>query len=168
MAEARRAGAARAGGARRTSYREKYRESLRNVVIRVLAEGPMHGYEIMKRIEEITEGRWRPAPGALYPLLDSLLEEGLIEIERVDDKGVRGGKKKVYKLTEKGWRYLADHLRETATYKVWIVKYMLVLGARRLREHGMEAEAEEVCRRLSKALEDLMGEAGDCLSGRGS
>ncbi len=87
-----------------------YKESLRNIILRILAEGPMHGYEIMKMIERVTKGRWRPAAGTLYPLLEQLREEDLIDVERVENSGVRGGRKVVYRLTDKGWSKLAEIL----------------------------------------------------------
>ena len=140
----------------------RFKESLKNLVIRVLAEGEMHGYEIMKRIEEITGGRWRPAPGALYPLLDQLRAEGLIEVGRVDDRGVRGGRKIVYRLTDRGWRYLAEVLEENAEYKVWILEYYVLQGALQLRKRGMEEEARRICERLSESLSRITGMLGSC------
>ncbi|WP_062662730.1 PadR family transcriptional regulator [Aeropyrum camini] len=81
-------GASESSGSSRSNI---IRESLRQLVLRVLAERPYHGYEIMNRIEEITYGAWRPAPGTLYPLLDQLKREGLIRVERMDKEGVKGG-----------------------------------------------------------------------------
>lgn len=140
----------------------RFKENLKNIVIRVLAERPMHGYEIMKRIEEITGGRWRPAPGALYPLLEQLRREGLIEVDRIDDQGVRGGRKVVYRLSDSGWRYLAGFLLENAEYKVRIVEYYILEGARILREHGLDSEAREVCERFTRAFKSLAEKIGGC------
>ena len=57
--------------------------SVQPVLISLL-DGPGHGYEVIRRLEEKTEGRWRPSPGSVYPLLQLL--EG----------------KRVYELTESG------------------------------------------------------------------
>jgi len=132
-----------------------YKESLRNLVLRILADGPQHGYEIMKRIEQVTEGRWKPAAGTLYPLLEQLRAEGLIEVERVDNSRVRGGKKIVYKLTEYGWGKLADILRVKSKTKFDIIAFYLVEGAAALRRAGYEAEADEICRNLVEGLGKL-------------
>ena len=152
----------RARGKRVPGGYAKFKENLKNLVMRVLAERPMHGYEIMKRVEELTEGRWRPAPGALYPLLEQLRRDGLIEIDRIDDQGVRGGRKVVYRLSEAGWKYLAGILLDNAEYKVKIVEYYILEGARLLREHGLEDEAREVCERFMKAFQRLKGKTGAC------
>lgn len=42
----------------------------------------MHGYQLMQRIAERSEGAWRPSPGAIYPVLAQLDDEGLIEVTR--------------------------------------------------------------------------------------
>jgi len=66
---------------------------LRIVVLKALAEGPKSGYALMKFIEERVGSK--PSPGSMYPLLDKLKTEGLVEA-----KGV--GRKTEYKLTIEG------------------------------------------------------------------
>jgi len=129
-----------------------YKESLRNLILRILAEGPMHGYEIMKMIERVTKGRWRPAAGTLYPLLEQLRDEGLIDVERIENSGVRGGRKVVYRLTDKGWGKLAEILIFKAEYKVDTLIFYIIGGAARLRERGMIDEYREICTRLKDGL----------------
>ena len=51
---------------------------LRPTVLRLLAERPMNGIEIMDRIQEMSKGWYRPSPGSVYPLLEQLEGEGLI------------------------------------------------------------------------------------------
>jgi len=57
----------------------------------LLAESPKNGAEIMSAIEDASQGWWRPSPGTVYPLLESLVKEGLIQ--QMPDKR--------YELTEK-------------------------------------------------------------------
>ncbi len=135
-----------------------YKESLRNIVLRILADGPRHGYEIMKRIEEITNGRWRPAAGTLYPLLEQMRYEGLIEIARVDSSRVRGGRKVVYKLTSEGWRFLADTLKEKARTKFDVIRFYILEGAEALKRAGMVEDYEEICKLMREGYSKL-GEA---------
>jgi DNA-binding PadR family transcriptional regulator len=45
----------------------------------MLSRGPKNGAEIMNSIEDMTQGWWRPSPGSIYPLLESLVQEGLIK-----------------------------------------------------------------------------------------
>ena len=54
------------------------RRGLRGWVLSLLARGPKNGAEIMNAIEEMSQGWWRPSPGSVYPLLESLAQEGLI------------------------------------------------------------------------------------------
>ncbi len=53
------------------------RRGLRMWVLNLLLRGPKNGAEIMNGIEEMSQGWWRPSPGSIYPLLDSLVQEGL-------------------------------------------------------------------------------------------
>lgn len=54
------------------------RRNVRTAVLRLLAERPMHGYEIITELENRTGGVWRPSPGSVYPTLQMLEDEGLI------------------------------------------------------------------------------------------
>lgn len=51
---------------------------LRIYILTTLSRGPATGYEIMQRIEEKTDGAWRPGPGTVYPLLKGLVREKLV------------------------------------------------------------------------------------------
>ena len=144
------------------------RESLRNLTIRILAEKPMHGYEIMKRIEEITNGRWRPAAGTLYPLIDQLKREGLIDVEKIEDNKVRGGKRIIYKLTDRGWRVLAELIKTRAEGKLLMFKYYIFEGALLLKERGLRREYEEVMDIIKRELGKLASKLDlECRGGEG-
>jgi DNA-binding PadR family transcriptional regulator len=54
---------------------------VRAAILALLREGPRNGYQIMSEIEERSGGAWRPSPGAVYPALQQLADEGLIEAE---------------------------------------------------------------------------------------
>lgn len=82
---------------------------LRIIVLGLLAEKPMHGYELLKKIEEITGGSWRPSPGSLYTLLKNLHTEGLIATERIEARRVPSGMRIVYRITSRGHDYLTAH-----------------------------------------------------------
>ena len=62
------------------------RGDVRAAVLALLAERPMHGYEMIKEIEERTQGAWTPSAGSIYPTLQMLEEEGLIRGEESDGK----------------------------------------------------------------------------------
>ena len=162
MAGSRRGGAEGRARARRpvTSGSHAYKESLRTLILRILLEGPQHGYSIMKRIEEVTEGRWRPAAGTVYTLLESMREEGLIRVAGVEELGVRGGRRVVYEITPEGLRVLADILMEKAGSKAGLIRWLLLEGAVLLRERGLDGEAREICERLLRGLAGLRELAG--------
>ncbi len=65
------------------------------LILKTLADGPAHGYEIIKRIEDRTKGMWKPSPGSVYPTLQMLEEQGLVKSRDEDGK-------KVYELTKEG------------------------------------------------------------------
>ncbi len=62
----------------------------------------MHGYEIMKVLEERFQGFYKPSPGAIYPALRSLLREGLVAVSGAE-------RRKTYRITPKGRAYVRGH-----------------------------------------------------------
>ncbi|MBE6476780.1 MAG: helix-turn-helix transcriptional regulator [Propionibacteriaceae bacterium] len=71
------------------------RGDVRAAVLALLAEEPMHGYQIIREITERSAGVWKPSAGSVYPTLQMLADEGLVEVAEQDGK-------KVYNLTEAG------------------------------------------------------------------
>ncbi len=143
-------------GARLEGGNRLVRETLRAAVLRVLAEGPGHGYQILRRIEEATQGYWRPTPGTLYPLLDQLEREGVIEKVRVETQGVKSGKRIMYKLTPRGWRELAEIVLLKARIRPYYTIFQVVEAIRYLRRAGLEDQAFEACETLRRGLRDLL------------
>jgi DNA-binding PadR family transcriptional regulator len=82
------------------------RGAIKGSVLRLLAERPMHGYELITEFEERSGGRWRPSPGSVYPLLAQLQDEGLV---RSSDDGGR----RQFALTDEGRAWLDEHQAET-------------------------------------------------------
>jgi len=60
------------------------RGDVRLAVLRLLAEEPRNGYQLMQTIEDRSEGQWRPSPGSMYPTLSQLEDEGLIHSAEAD------------------------------------------------------------------------------------
>ncbi len=71
------------------------RGDVRAAVLALLAEEPKHGYEMIKEIEERSDGLWKPSAGSIYPTLQLLEDEGLIE-------GTESDGKRRFSLTEAG------------------------------------------------------------------
>jgi len=71
------------------------RGDIRAAILALLAEQPMHGYQIMRELNDRSGGAWRVSPGSVYPTLSQLEDEELIRAEQ------QGGKR-VFSLTESG------------------------------------------------------------------
>ncbi|PKI91145.1 PadR family transcriptional regulator [Actinomycetales bacterium SN12] len=85
----------RSGFEQRTGGSRMARGDVRSAVISLLAERPMHGYQIISEIGERSGGAWKPSAGSVYPTLQLLADEGLIT---ADEQGGR----KTYSLTDAG------------------------------------------------------------------
>lgn len=81
------------------------RGDVRTAVLSLLAEQPMHGYQIINEIAERSGGSWKPSAGSVYPTLQLLADEGLIAAEEQNGR-------KTYSLTEAG-RAVAAESSET-------------------------------------------------------
>ena len=77
------------------------RGDVKFIVLGVLAEKPMHGYDIIQSLEQRHEGRYRPSPGSIYPTLQMLEDGGFLTSEQVDGK-------RVYTITDAGRKLLAE------------------------------------------------------------
>lgn len=78
------------------------RGDVRAAILALLKEGPRTGYQIMSDIKERSGGAWRPSPGAVYPALSQLADEGLIE-------GEESGGRRTFSLTEAGVAYIEQN-----------------------------------------------------------
>ncbi|WP_010533097.1 PadR family transcriptional regulator [Brachybacterium squillarum] len=78
------------------------RGDVRIAVLLLLDEEPMHGYQLMQTITDRTGGRWAPSPGAIYPTLSQLEDEGLVLT-------AKEGGRKLAELTEQGRTHVAEH-----------------------------------------------------------
>jgi len=84
---------------------------LRLYILSMLSKHPETGYSIMRTIEDKTEGAWRPGPGTVYPLLRSLVKEGLLEKAGSPE----GGAIVKYSVTRKGVQELEEMQRSLAS-----------------------------------------------------
>lgn len=75
------------------------RGDVRGAVLLLLADEPMHGYQLIQAITERTDGAWKPSPGAIYPTIAQLEDEGLVSI-------IADGGRKVVTMTDAGRTYL--------------------------------------------------------------
>jgi DNA-binding PadR family transcriptional regulator len=78
--------------------KESQKGYMRIALLILLSRKPCHGYEMMKKVEDRTEGFWKPTAGGVYPILQSLEKAGYIKGEW----GPQKRKRKIYYLTESG------------------------------------------------------------------
>ena len=91
-----------------------------------LADEDLHGYAIMRRVEEQTDGQMRMGPGTLYSSLQALLEEGFIEeIAESPEHEPGNDRRRCYRLTKSGRKLaeteatrMADLLRVARSKKI--------------------------------------------------
>jgi DNA-binding PadR family transcriptional regulator len=77
------------------------RGDIKFFILEVLQEGPSHGYEIIRTLEERNNGMYKPSPGSVYPTLQMLEEGGYLSSEQVEGK-------KVYTITDTGRELLKE------------------------------------------------------------
>lgn len=75
---------------------------MKYVILKLLKEKPMHGYEVMKELEEKTHGFYKPSPGTVYPTLQWLEDSGLVVMSTEDGK-------KIYSITDEGNEFLEEN-----------------------------------------------------------
>lgn len=114
-------------------------EELQLVILALLAEAPAHGYEIIRRLEERSNGFYKPSPGMVYPALTYLEEIGQAEVTPV-------GTRKLYTLNEPGQAHLAANRAEAER----ILDILMRIGSRmgEVREafaglHDLDPEAAD-------------------------
>jgi len=78
------------------------RGDVRAAILALLAEEPRNGYQLMQELNERTQGVWRPSPGAVYPALSLLEDEGLIKAEESDGS-------RVFALTDAGRKHVEEN-----------------------------------------------------------
>jgi len=147
------------------------RGDIRAAILALLAEEPMHGYQIIQELAERTGGVWRPSPGSVYPTLQQLQDEELVE-EAASESG-----KRVYELTDTGREHAA---RATAPWSavggeeteslvaLHDLAHQVLAATRQVAHAGTAAQLEsaqailrDARRRLYRLLAEDEGEAGE-------
>jgi DNA-binding PadR family transcriptional regulator len=146
------------------------RGDVRAAILALLREGPRNGYQIMSEIEERSGGAWRPSPGAVYPALSQLADEGLISAEESDGK-------RTFSLTDAGRAYVAENpemargaWESTEQQEAWQVPGLFAAAARlgsgivQLAHAGTAAQvsaAERLLERTRRELYRILAEGED-------
>jgi DNA-binding PadR family transcriptional regulator len=106
------------------------RGDVRAAILALLREGPRNGYQIMSDIEERSGGAWRPSPGAVYPALSALADEGLIV-------GDESAGRRTFRLSDAGREYVEQNpemargaWESTEQQEAWQVPGLFAVAAR--------------------------------------
>jgi PadR family transcriptional regulator, regulatory protein PadR len=93
---------------------ELIKGSLKTIVLKILKEeGPLHGYAITRKVEELTQGKIKLTYGALYPILHKLESERVL----VTASEIRNNRLRIYySLTPKGHSLLAEKIKELSEF----------------------------------------------------
>jgi DNA-binding PadR family transcriptional regulator len=155
-----------AGEGRRGRRSRRMFESgeLRLVLLKLIADEPRHGYDLIRAIEELTGGEYAPSPGVVYPTLTLLQDMGLIE------EAPGEGPRKPFQITDEGRSHLAerqeevdalfDRLRDLAPREghsagspVWRAMRNLGMALRNRRSHG--GVREETVHELAALIDEF-------------
>jgi DNA-binding PadR family transcriptional regulator len=157
-------GRGRSGGGRRGR-----RGDVRAALLALLAEQPMHGYEMIQELDQRTGGIWRPSPGSVYPTLQLLEDEGLIVSEQTEGR-------KRFTLTDEGraeattaaerapWSEFADPTAASAAREVRDAVGGIMNALREVGTAGNEsqqAQALEILKETKRKLYAILASDDD-------
>jgi len=128
------------GGPQWFGGRRARRGDVRTGLLSLLTDRPMHGYDLIRELEERSGGIWRPSPGSIYPTLQLLEDEGLVT--STEEEG-----KRVYTITAAGRAELDERRKRGEAGEPWEFGPMGE-GIAQLREaaFGLAAAAMQVAR----------------------
>jgi DNA-binding PadR family transcriptional regulator len=160
----RRHGRRHRGGGPHPFGRRAGRGDIRAAILALLAEEPMHGYQIIQELTERTGGVWRPSPGSVYPTLQQLQDEELVR-EAASESG-----KRVFELTDAGreqaagtpapWDAVAGESTD-ALVALRDLAHQVLAATRQVAHAGSEtqlATAQDVLRDARRRLYRLLAE----------
>jgi DNA-binding PadR family transcriptional regulator len=136
------------------------RGDIRTAILVLLAEQPMHGYQIITELRERSDGVWRPSPGSIYPTLQLMQDEGLLRSQE-DEAGRR-----VFQLTEAGraaapasgerapWEEVASE-GDASAIELRDLMFGVIAAARQVRSTGDAAQISQAKDVLSDARRSL-------------
>lgn len=141
------------------------RGDVRAAILALLAEEPMHGYQVIQELTQRSGGVWRPSPGSIYPTLQMLEDEGLVKVEETEGR-------RVFQLTDAGRAEVAKRDQDApAPWEVFgdagplmdlrEVGFGVVAAVMQVAQTGSErqiARAKEILAETRKSLYRLLGE----------
>lgn len=113
----------------------------RVAVLRLLADAqePLHGYEMKRRLEALSDGYFRFQEGLIYPTLHRMEREGLLESRWVEGTSAR--QRRVYSLTQEGFQALAAEMEQWRTFTRHLVELLGLTNFEFESEDGVDSKA---------------------------
>ena len=138
------------GGGHRRRDRKRMFEGgeLRLVLLKLIADEPRHGYQLIKAVEDLTEGDYAPSPGIVYPTLTMLEDMGHIREQKSKDS------KKVFEATDEGRAHLEENEEEVDEL------FEKLEGHGRTRRHGQRPEIGRAIGNLMAAMRNRVAAEG--------
>lgn len=145
--------------------RKARRGDIRAAILALLAEEPMHGYQIIQELSDRTDGVWRPSPGSVYPTLQQLEDEELIAPTESETG------KRVFGLTDAGreasaavdrapWESVAEEA-DDAMVNLWDLARQTMEATKQVSITGNATQiesAQTILRDARKALYRLLAD----------
>ncbi|HWD65768.1 MAG TPA: PadR family transcriptional regulator [Solirubrobacteraceae bacterium] len=148
------------------------RGDVRAALLLLLSEGPHNGYQLMKTLEERSEGRWSPSPGSVYPALSQLEDEGLIQsVQSGSEPG------RTFEITNAGREHLAERGEQKPPWELDEDDHLgndrkafgkaMVSAAKAAAQVAQEGDAEKIAQAtelltdLRRSLYRLLAEDGE-------
>jgi DNA-binding PadR family transcriptional regulator len=141
--------------------RKAKRGDVRAAILALLAEEPRNGYQIIQEIAERSEGGWKPSPGAVYPALQQLTDEGLVISEENEGR-------KTFRLTQEGRDYIEAHADEVRapwdemrpdiddnTADLWHITRQSAFAMMQILQTGNDAQIREARKTLVETRRKL-------------
>jgi DNA-binding PadR family transcriptional regulator len=138
------------------------RGNVKAAILAVLAEQPMHGYEVMQQLETRSGGMWRPSPGSVYPTLQLLEDQGLVKSEDVEGRRVYSltdeGKTEAETVAQRGSPWAtAEGGPEGARFKMRGAMIALVAAVKQVGMAGSQEQIEKTLEILAEARKRIYG-----------
>jgi len=127
---------------------------LRSIVLALLKRRPMAGIEVIREIERMSMGLWRPSPGTIYPLLKLLEKEGLVKSKEV-------GGMRIYELTDRGEAVAGELALLLPPESPEEVLDSIEAYINYLRDYSNEKRLGEKARERVKALAEMLRKLGE-------
>ena len=113
--------------ARNAERRDLFPGALEMMILQSLRGRPMHGYALVKHIQQISDDLLQIEEGSLYPALQRMLREGWLEAE--SGISAKGRPTRIYSVTEKGLRHLEEELSSFERMYSGIARVLAIANA---------------------------------------